>query len=119
MIIQRSVFEEYAEAYPELLYTPDHIREGEFTMGEQITAFFDCVINEQNRYLSEDYMFSEYCRKIGIDIWALPMVELMHCGSYVFQGKVIDMAMSGVHATIDPAYVEKIQKDRAEKSSEK
>ena len=52
MIIQRSVFEEYAEAYPELLYTPDHIREGEFTMGEQITAFFDCIINEQNRYLS-------------------------------------------------------------------
>ena len=64
-------------------------------------------------------MFSEYCRKIGIDIWALPMVELMHCGSYIFQGRVIDMAMQGVHATIDPAYVEKIQKQREDESSEK
>jgi hypothetical protein len=29
------------------------------------------------------------------------------------------MAMQGVHATIDPAYVEKIQKQREDKSSEK
>ena len=30
MLIEKSVFEEYAEAYPELEYTPDHIREGDF-----------------------------------------------------------------------------------------
>ena len=47
------VFEEYAEAYPERLYTPDHVREGEFKQDEQIHAFFDCIINDQNRYLSE------------------------------------------------------------------
>ena len=110
MIIERAVFEEYAEAHPELLYTPDHLREGEFKPGEQITAFFDCIINEQNRYLSEDYMFSEYCRKLGMDIWALPMVELMHCGAYIFQGSIIKMAQANVHATIDPADVEKMQK---------
>ena len=110
MIIERAVFEEYAEAHPELLYTPDHLREGEFKPGEQITAFFDCIINEQNRYLSEDYMFSEYCRKLGMDIWALPLVELMHCGAYIFQGSIIKMAKANVHATIDPADVEKMQK---------
>jgi len=110
MIIERAVFEEYAEAHPELLYTPDHLREGEFKPGEQITAFFDCIINEQNRYLSEDYMFSEYCRKLGMDIWALPMVELMHCGAYIFQGSIVKMAQANVHATIDPADVEKMQK---------
>ena len=110
MIIERAVFEEYAEAHPELLYTPDHLREGEFKPGEQITAFFDCIINEQNRYLSEDYMFSEYCRKLGMDIWALPMVELMHCGAYIFQGSIIKMAQANVHATIDPADVQKMQK---------
>lgn len=110
MIIERKVFEEYAEAHPELLYTPDHLREGEFKPGEQIHAFFDCIINEQNRYLSEDYMFSENCRKLGMDIWALPMVELMHCGSYIFQGSLIRMAQADVHATIAPEDVEKMAK---------
>ena len=116
MMIERSVFEEYAKAYPELEYTPDHIREGEFKPNEKIHAFFDCIINDQNRYLSEDYMFSEYCRKIGIDIWALPMIELMHCGSHIFQGKLIDMAHFGVHATIDPEYAQKLNAERTEKA---
>lgn len=109
MIIQRSVFEEYAEAHPELLYTPDHVREGEFAPGEKITAFFDCIINEDNRYLSEDYMFSEYCRNLGIDIWALPMIELMHCGSHIYRGNLIKMAESEVHATISPDEVANMQ----------
>lgn len=116
MFIHRSVFEEYDKNHPERLYTPDHIREGEFAPGEQIMAYFDCIINDQNRYLSEDYMFSEICRNMGIDIYALPLVELMHCGSYIFQGSIIKMAMAGVHATMDPADVEKMQKVKAEKA---
>ena len=119
MLIEREVFEDYAKAYPELEYTPDHIREGDFKQNETIHAFFDCIINEQNRYLSEDYMFSEYCRKIGIEIWALPMIELMHCGSYIFEGRMIDMAHHGVHATLAPEHAEKILKNKEEKSSEK
>tara|TARA_X000001316_G_C913521_1_gene28296 strand:+ start:46 stop:825 length:780 start_codon:yes stop_codon:yes gene_type:complete len=112
MFIHRSVFEKYNEEHPERLYTPDHLREGEFKHGERIMAYFDCIINDQNRYLSEDYMFSEYCRDMGIDIWALPMVELMHCGSHIFQGKLIDMAMAGVHATLAPEEVKKkIERD--------
>lgn len=109
MFIERSVFEEYAEAHPELLYTPDHLREGEFAPGEQITAFFDCIINEENRYLSEDYMFSEYCTKLGIDIWALPLVELMHCGAHIFKGSLVKMAQADVHATMSAEDIGKIQ----------
>jgi len=109
MFIHRSVFEEYDKHHPERLYTPDHIREGEFADGEKIMAYFDCIINDQNRYLSEDYMFSETVRGFGIDIWALPMIELMHCGSHIFQGKLIDMAMAGVHATMDPKDIEKMR----------
>lgn len=109
MFIERSVFEEYAEAYPELLYTPDHLREGEFRLGEQITAFFDCIINEESRYLSEDYMFSEYCTKLGIDIWALPLVELMHCGAHIFRGSLVKMAQADVHATMAAEDIGKIQ----------
>ena len=109
MFIERSVFEEYAEAHPELLYTPDHLREGEFKLGEQITAFFDCIINEESRYLSEDYMFSEYCTKLGIDIWALPLVELMHCGAHIFRGSLVKMAQADVHATMAAEDIGKIQ----------
>lgn len=109
MFVHRDVFTKYDEAHPERLYTPDHLREGEFEPGEQIMAYFDCIINEQNRYLSEDYMFSETVRNLGIDIWALPMIELMHCGSYIFQGSLIKMAQAGVHATIAPEDVKKLQ----------
>ena len=108
MIIERSVFEEYEKAYPEYKYTPDHLREGEFEQGEQIMAYFDCIINEQNRYLSEDYMFCENVRKIGIDVWSLPMVELLHTGTYTFQGNLVQMAAADVHATIDPEYAQKL-----------
>jgi hypothetical protein len=110
MFIHRSVFEEYDKHHPERLYTPDHLREGEFQPGEQIMAYFDCIINNQNRYLSEDYMFSEIIRDFGIDIWALPMVELMHCGSYIFQGSLIKMAQAGVHATLDPTQAEVLRR---------
>tara|TARA_A100001201_G_scaffold50138_1_gene49962 strand:- start:302 stop:1198 length:897 start_codon:yes stop_codon:yes gene_type:complete len=119
MMIERSVFEEYGKAHPELWYTPDHIREGEFSPDRQICAYFDCKINHQNRYLSEDYMFSENCRELGIDIWALPMIELMHSGSYIYQGRLMDMAHVGVHATMDPEHAKKIIEGRTDKSIEK
>ena len=45
-----------------------------------------------------------------MDIWALPMVELMHIGSYIFQGSLVEMAQANVHATISPEDVEKMQK---------
>lgn len=115
MMIHRSVFEDYAKAYPEYKYTPDHLREGEFKPGDEIMAYFDCIINEQGRYLSEDYMFCENCRKIGIDVWSLPMVELLHTGTYTFQGNLIQMATQNLHATIDPNYVQKLHGTDSEK----
>jgi hypothetical protein len=119
MMIERSVFAEYAAAHPELEYTPDHIREGEFSIGEKIHAYFDCIINDQNRYLSEDYMFCENVKKLDIDIWTLPMIELMHSGSYVFQGKLVDMAVNDVHATLAPDDAEKIAMNTTRQNSEK
>ena len=62
---------------------------------------------------------SNYCNKIGINIWAMPMIELMHCGSYIFQGKLVDMALQGVHATLAPEDAEKILNRSKEQSSEK
>ena len=116
MLITRDALERYRDTYPELSYKPDHVRTDKFDGTREIHAFFDCIINDQNRYLSEDYMFSEYCRNLGMDIWALPMIELMHCGSYIFQGSIARMAQADVHATVDEETIKKMQKAKAEKA---
>ena len=89
MMIAREAFEKYAEAYPELRYTPDHKRTEKFDGSRDIVAFFDTVIDpESKRYLSEDYMFSQYARKIGLKIWMCPWMELEHVGMYQYKGSM-------------------------------
>lgn len=93
MCIHRNTLEKYAEAYPELLYTPDHVRTENFDGSKKITAFFDTVIDEEsNRYLSEDYMFSHYARRIGLNVWLCPWMRLKHVGSYTFGGSLAHIA---------------------------
>ena len=87
MMIQRSAFERYAEAYPEFMYLPDHVRTESFDGTREIMAYFDCVIDsETKRYLSEDYMFCQWARKAGIKVWMCPWMQLTHMGSYMFGG---------------------------------
>ena len=60
MMIRRSTFEKYKEAYPHLSYRPDHVRTEHFDGSRKIHAYFDCVIDPKSeRYLSEDYMFCQ------------------------------------------------------------
>lgn len=93
MMIPRYVFENYAEAHPEFKYIPDHSRTKNFDGTNEITAFFDCVIDpESRRYLSEDYMFSQYIRKLGMKIWMAPWVRLNHTGTFTFGGSLSAIA---------------------------
>lgn len=102
MMIQRSAFEKYAAAYPEFRYRPDHVRTKNFDGSREITAFFDCVIEpETKRYLSEDYMFCQWARKIGLHVWMCPWMQLTHVGTYNFGGSLIDLAQVGASATAD------------------
>jgi hypothetical protein len=103
MMIQRKAFEKYAEAYPEFLYRPDHIRSNNFDGTREIMAYFDCVIEPKSkRYLSEDYMFCQWARNAGIKVWMCPWMRLNHTGSYQFGGSLIDIANIGAAATADP-----------------
>ena len=80
-------FDKFKEAYPELNYKPDHIGQANFDGSRYIHAFFDTVIDkDSNRYLSEDYMFCQWSRKIGIKIWLCPWMKTTHVGTYGFQG---------------------------------
>jgi len=93
MMIHRGAFEKYAEAYPELRYLPDHSRTEHFDGSREITAFFDCVIDPTTkRYLSEDYMFSQYARKIGLKISMCPWMRMIHIGTHAFGGSLAALA---------------------------
>ena len=102
MMIQRSAFDKFKEAYPDYSYVPDHVRTKHFDGSREILMYFQALIDEDSkRYLSVDYMFCQWCRKIGIKIWMCPWMQLNHMGSYMFGGSLVDLAQVGVSATAD------------------
>ena len=87
MMVKREVFDKYAEEYPHLHYKPDHVGQANFDGTRYIHAFFDTVIDPQShRYLSEDYMFCQNARAIGLKVWLCPWMKTTHVGTYGFQG---------------------------------
>ena len=87
MMVKREVFDKYAEEYPHLHYKPDHVGQANFDGTRYIHAFFDTVIDPQShRYLSEDYMFCQNARAIGMKVWLCPWMKTTHVGTYGFQG---------------------------------
>lgn len=102
MMIRRSAFEKYKEAYPELMYKPDHVRTKHFDGSREIMCYFDAVIDpESKRYLSEDYMFCQNARKAGLKVWLCPWMNLQHAGFMIFGGSLGDLAAIGATATAD------------------
>lgn len=103
MMVKREVFPKFAAAYPELFFKPDHNRTTNFDGSREICAYFDTVIDKKwddtkkewigtKRYLSEDYMFCQWSRNIGIEVWMCPWFELKHLGTYVFGGSLTALA---------------------------
>jgi len=93
MMIDRKVFEGFKKAYPEYAFRPDHNRTEHFDGSRMIHMYFDTVIDpESKRYLSEDYFFCQWCRKIGYKVWICPWMELKHTGTYIFGGSLRDIA---------------------------
>jgi len=112
MMIRKNTFQKFAEAYPELSYKPDHVRTAHFDGSREIHCYFDALIDEESkRYLSEDYMFCQWARKIGLKVWYCPWMQLQHMGSYVFGGSLPDLAQLGASATAD---MTKIGKQKAQ-----
>jgi hypothetical protein len=44
------------------------------------------------RYLSEDYLFCQNARKIGLKVWVCPWMQLTHVGTYHFKGSIPHLA---------------------------
>lgn len=73
---------------------------------EQVIAFMKDKENGltrpySNRYLSEDYMFCQYVRRMGMKVWFCPWMRMSHTGTYIYAGSLADLAAVGVAATVD------------------
>ena len=134
MLIAREVLEKFRDAYPQFSYKPDHNRSENFDGSRYIHAFFDTVIDSEafagagsggsDRYLSEDYMFCQFTRKIGISTWLCPWMKLGHVGSYVFNGTLpalgnLDFAAHGNDMESRPHNISKKEEKEAEKAAGK
>jgi len=90
MMIRRDCFEKFEKAYPELKYISDSSGDNEVYYKKEMVAYFDTVIDaDSKRYLSEDYMFCRYAKKIGLKVWLCPWVKLQHIGNYTYKGNFL------------------------------
>lgn len=55
---------------------------------EKAKRFLEIEKTASHRYLSEDYMFCQYARKIGVQIWLCPWMKTQHIGIYAFTGNM-------------------------------
>jgi hypothetical protein len=106
MMIKRSTFERFKEAYPELEITPDHNRTEHFNGNRKIHMYFDCMIDPvSNRYLSEDYAFCQRARAAGMSVWLCPWIHLKHTGMFIFGGSLPDVLSLGNVDVVTPGTV--------------
>ena len=92
MCIKRSVFVKMFEAYPELKFTDDT---GSMK-GDELNhtyALFNSYVDDENRFVSEDYGFCRYWQKLGGDIWVDPAIEIGHLGRMLYEGSMIEYLM--------------------------
>jgi len=101
MMIRKPTFAKFADKYTQQLYKPDHVRTEHFDGSREIMAYFDTPIDPTSkRYLSEDYMFCQWSRNIGMKVWLCPWMNLQHVGMYIFGGSLADLASIGATATV-------------------
>ena len=111
MMITKHAFQEFEKAYPDYSYLPDHVRTKNFDGSREIMMYFQALIDPKSkRYLSEDYMFCQWMREVGVDTWLCPWMKLLHTGSYTFGGSLVDLAQLGASATADVNQIKKMKK---------
>ncbi len=89
MCIKREVFEKLIAAHPELKFKDDT---GSLK-GEELNwtyAFFNSYIDNDGRFLSEDYGFCRYWQNIGGKIWVDPGIDIKHLGRLNYEGSMIE-----------------------------
>jgi hypothetical protein len=92
LMIRRRALERMCERYPNLQYKRDHSVEAAIPSGNRF-ALFDCMIDEDGTYLSEDFSFCKRWTDMGGEIWADLNSRLSHVGPHVFRGDLSSQFM--------------------------
>jgi hypothetical protein len=85
LMIRRGALERMCVHYPHLRYRRDHSVEAATASANRF-ALFDCMIDENGTYLSEDFSFCKRWSDMGGEIWADLSSTLSHVGPLVFRG---------------------------------
>ena len=94
MLIKKEVFLKIKENHEERIYKSDHDGVSGFKEESNMVAYFDCIIDKKSkRYLSEDYMFCQIAKDLGIDTWLIPWINLTHIGVYSYKGNMNNIAI--------------------------
>jgi len=98
MLIKREAFEKLFEAYPELQYRDDtgSLKGDEL---DNSYALFNSYVDDDGRFLSEDYGFCRYWQKLGGEVWVDPSIELVHLGRFEYKGRMIDWLVDNASTT--------------------
>jgi hypothetical protein len=89
MLIKRQVFDKMFKKYKKLKYKDDTGA----LHGEEVNnayALFNSYVDDDGRFLSEDYGFCRYWQKMGGKIWVDPTINLTHFGRIKYTGKMLE-----------------------------
>lgn len=86
LMIQRQALAAMMEHYPELRYAHDHKPNDKLSGSPYRSALFNCMIDENGVYLSEDFSFCRRWTAMGGEIWADLRSRLTHVGAVDFAG---------------------------------
>jgi hypothetical protein len=89
MLIKRQAIEKMMKKYKKLKYRDDTaaLSEKEIDYGY---ALFNSYVDDDGRFLSEDYGFCRYWQKAGGKVWVDPSIDLTHFGRIRYQGKMMN-----------------------------
>jgi hypothetical protein len=85
LMIRREAIERMCAHYPQLRYRRDHSIDATIPSNNRF-ALFECLIDGDGTYLSEDFAFCQRWTAMGGEIWADLGSRLDHVGPAVFNG---------------------------------
>jgi hypothetical protein len=86
LMIRRSALVAMIERYPELRYAHEHQSNDPLDNCPWRSALFNCMIDENGFYLSEDFSFCRRWTDMGGEIWVDHTSRLEHVGLMVYKG---------------------------------
>lgn len=88
MCLQRRAVERMVEHFRPTLLCVNDIPGSREVVAEYV-AIFDCMIDTNRRYLSEDYAACRRAQEIGLEIWADVASVLSHTGTNLSEGEIM------------------------------